>query len=119
MNNRHRFRLVNATTVGCLVLIGFSVRADDWPQFHGPKRDAVWRESGIIEKFPGRRLKPVWKTRIAGGYSGPTVADGRVYVELRPVVGMRGIKQMNNRHRFRFVNALAPTGPGSVYDVTR
>ena len=32
MNNRHRFRFVNATTVGCLVLIGFSVHADDWPQ---------------------------------------------------------------------------------------
>ncbi len=29
-----------------------SVRADDWPQWLGPKRDSVWRESGIVEIFP-------------------------------------------------------------------
>ena len=26
--------------------------ADDWPQWLGPKRDGVWRETGILEKFP-------------------------------------------------------------------
>ena len=26
--------------------------ADDWPQWLGPKRDGVWRETGIVEKFP-------------------------------------------------------------------
>ena len=26
--------------------------ADDWPQWLGPRRDSVWRESGILKKFP-------------------------------------------------------------------
>ena len=60
-----------------------SARADDWPQWRGPKRDGVWRETGIISKFEGRRLKPAWSVPILGGYSGPTVADGRVFVTDR------------------------------------
>ena len=31
--------------------------ADDWPQWMGPKRDNVWRETGIIDKFPDGRPK--------------------------------------------------------------
>jgi len=27
------------------------VRGDDWPQWLGPQRDAVWRETGILENF--------------------------------------------------------------------
>jgi len=59
------------------------LRADDWPQWRGPKRDGVWRETGIIEKFPAAGLKPVWSSPIGPGYSGPTVAAGRVYVTDR------------------------------------
>jgi hypothetical protein len=31
---------------------GMALQADDWPQWLGPKRDGVWREKGIVEKFP-------------------------------------------------------------------
>jgi outer membrane protein assembly factor BamB len=55
-------------------------RADDWPQWLGAKRDGVWRESGIVEKFPAEGLKVRWRQKIGGGYSGPAVANGRVYV---------------------------------------
>jgi hypothetical protein len=57
-----------------------TLRADDWPQWLGPKRDAVWRESGIVEKFPESGLKVRWRVPIGGGYAGPAVARGRVYV---------------------------------------
>ncbi|MHC5061618.1 MAG: PQQ-binding-like beta-propeller repeat protein [Planctomycetota bacterium] len=57
--------------------------ADDWPQWRGPKSDGVWRESGIVEKFDSSKLKPLWRAKISGGYSGPTVADNRVYVTDR------------------------------------
>src|SRR5438128_5799695 len=58
-------------------------RADDWPQWLGPKRDGIWRETGIVEQFPpgGPRVK--WRTPIGGGYTGPAVAEGRVYVMVR------------------------------------
>ena len=57
-----------------------NVAAEDWPQWLGPKRDGVWRESGIVEKFPEGGLKFRWRTPIGGGYSGPAVANGKVYV---------------------------------------
>ncbi|MCA9082748.1 MAG: PQQ-like beta-propeller repeat protein [Planctomycetaceae bacterium] len=46
----------------------------------GPQRDNVWRESGILESFPEGGPKILWRTPIAGGYSGPAVADGRVFI---------------------------------------
>ena len=32
-----------------------SIHADDWPQWMGPKRDNVWRETGLLEIVPRRR----------------------------------------------------------------
>ena len=57
-----------------------SARADDWPQWLGPKRDGVWRESGILAKFPPGGPKVRWRAPVGQGYSGPAVAGGRVYV---------------------------------------
>lgn len=60
------------------------VRADDWPQWGGPKRDIVWREAGIVDKFETSGLLPrVWSTPIGEGYAGPAVANGRVYITDR------------------------------------
>lgn len=56
------------------------LRGDDWPQWMGPDRDGVWHERGILEKFPAGGPKVLWRVPIAGGYSGPAVAGGRVYV---------------------------------------
>lgn len=57
--------------------------ADDWHQWLGPKRDGVWREDRIIAKFPPGGPKVRWRTPIGEGYSGPSVADGKVYVTDR------------------------------------
>lgn len=68
-----------------LLALPISVLADDWPQWRGPQRDGVWRETGIIERFTDAQIPIKWRAPIAGGYSGPTVADGRVYVMDRPL----------------------------------
>src|SRR5690349_4454566 len=54
--------------------------ADDWPQWRGPNRDGVWRETGIIESFPTGGLKLSWRAPVGRGWSSPVVAKGRVYV---------------------------------------
>ena len=58
--------------------------ADDWAQWGGPKRDSVWREKGIVKTLPKADesgfLPRVWSTPIGGGYAGPAVANGRVYI---------------------------------------
>lgn len=59
------------------------LRADDWPQWLGPQRDAVWRETGILRAFPVGGPKVRWRTPIAAGYAGPAVAAGRVYITDR------------------------------------
>jgi outer membrane protein assembly factor BamB len=55
----------------------------DWPQWLGPQRDAIWRETGILEKFPEAGLKPLWRTEIGAGYAGPAVHEGKVYINDR------------------------------------
>ena len=57
--------------------------ADDWPQWLGPQRDGVWRETGIIEKFPDSGPKVKWRVPVNAGYSGPAVSGGRVYLTDR------------------------------------
>lgn len=60
-----------------------AVRADDWPQWLGPKRDGVWRETGILDKFPAGGPKVRWRVPVGLGYAGPAVASGKVYVHDR------------------------------------
>ena len=75
----HQFALV----FGFFSLSLPALLADDWPQWLGPQRDAVWRETGIVEKFPANGLKYRWRAPTGGGFAGPAVAKGRVYVTDR------------------------------------
>ena len=61
-------------------LLTVSLAADDWRQWRGADRLGVWQEDGIIESFPEEGLKVKWRTPLRSGYSGPAVADGRVFV---------------------------------------
>lgn len=69
-------------TAMVVMLVGVVQNADgdDWNQWLGPRRDGVWRESGIIKAIPADGLKVVWRMPIAGGFSGPSVAGDRVFV---------------------------------------
>jgi outer membrane protein assembly factor BamB len=69
-------------SIGLAATVG-PVRADDWPQWLGPQRDGIWRETGIIDRFPEKGPKVRWRTAIGGGYAGPAVAGNRVYVTDR------------------------------------
>jgi len=51
----------------------------DWPQWRGVERLAEWSETGIVDKLPDDLLVR-WRMPIRSGYSGPAVADGRVFV---------------------------------------
>src|SRR5260221_498467 len=79
-------------TLFALSLLTPLAKADDWPQWMGPNRDAVWTEAGVIKTLPKNdpridpktgALKSEWRVHIHPGYSGPAVADGRVYVADR------------------------------------
>jgi outer membrane protein assembly factor BamB len=78
-----------------MVLIGLlhltTVSAEDWPQWRGPERNGLWREDGVTAKLPAE-LPRKWTAPLGPGYSGPTVANGRVYVtdrQTKPTEGER------------------------------
>lgn len=74
-----------------LFLLTAALHADDWPQWLGPQRDSVWRESGIIDTFPSGGPPILWRVKIGGGYTGPAVADGKVYLMDRQVADKTSI----------------------------
>jgi outer membrane protein assembly factor BamB len=55
-------------------------RADDWPQWGGPTRDNVYHEQGILDSIPKDGLPIRWRIPLSGGYAGPAIAGGRVFV---------------------------------------
>ncbi len=83
---RKRVRSVYYRVAFAVFLVGLgcaATRGDDWPQWRGTNRDGVWHEQGVVQRFERDRLPLRWRTPIGAGYSGPTVADGRVYVTDR------------------------------------
>ena len=71
-----------AVAVACAVVwLGAAAPdAEDWPQWRGVNRDAVWRDTGIVERFADDGLLVKWRTPVRSGFAGPAVADGRVFV---------------------------------------
>ena len=58
-----------------------TAKGNDWPQWMGgPQNDGSWRETGIMTNFPVSGLAVKWRTPIGPGYSGPSVANGSVFV---------------------------------------
>lgn len=66
-----------------LIVISLIVHSQDWPDWRGVNRDAVWLEDGIVENFEKDTISIKWSVPINPGYSGPTVANGKVYVTDR------------------------------------
>ena len=72
---------LNCGIVCCLLLcFQLETKSEDWSRWMGPNRNNTWNETGIIDKFPEAGPTQVWETKIAIGYSGPAVANGKVVV---------------------------------------
>ena len=53
--------------------------AADWPQWRGPNRDGISRETGLLKTWPAEGPKVLWKVPLGNGYSSMAVSQGRVY----------------------------------------
>ena len=73
---------VTVAVLGALVasVATSGLHAEDWPQWRGVDRSAVWSDTGIVERFADDGLIVKWRTPVRGGFAGPAVADGRVFV---------------------------------------
>ena len=51
-----------------------------WPQFHGPNRDNISTETGLLSQWPEGGPKLAWKfSECGGGFANVTVVDGLIY----------------------------------------
>lgn len=73
--------------LSALLLVCTSLaHADDWPQFRGPDRTGISKETGLLKSWPKDGPPLVWSFKEAGlGFSSCAIVDGALYT-----LGTRG-----------------------------
>lgn len=62
-------------------VLSLSASGADWPQWRGPERNGISKETGLLKEWPEGGPKLVWHLKeIGDGYSTPAVVGDRVYV---------------------------------------
>ncbi len=76
-------QVISVMLIGGLILTSIAYAADQdsfWPQFHGPNRDNISTEKGLLKKWPENGPDLLWTTRGLGhGYSSISIANGMIY----------------------------------------
>jgi outer membrane protein assembly factor BamB len=67
-------------TLAAILFSAATLTAEDWPQWLGPRGDCSWNDTGLVTKFPADGPKVLWRAPVDNGYSGPSVAGGKVFV---------------------------------------
>ncbi len=83
---KHMFRTLVTAIAFCM--IGSRAFAQvgtpgkfDWPQWQGPDRTNISKETGLLQTWPKDGPKLLWKIDgLGAGYSTPTVAAGRIFL---------------------------------------
>ncbi|MBI4326935.1 MAG: PQQ-like beta-propeller repeat protein [Chloroflexi bacterium] len=79
-----------------LCFLSAPLPAADWPQWRGPQRNGVSKETGLLQEWPKDGPKLLWQVAdIGSGFSTPAVVIDRLYV-----LGNEGLDN-------EFVQALA------------
>ena len=94
-----------AWSVVCAALsVVLCANADDWPQWRGPQRDGISRETGLLKEWPKDGPKLKWQVNNVGsGYATPAVVGDRIYL-----MGNGGMEN-------EFVEALAVNDGGRLW----
>ena len=84
-------RALSLTIVGLLTVTAQALAQStaNWPQWRGPNRDGISKETGLLKQWPAEGPPLVWKTTGAGrGYSSFSMSNGRMYT-----MGLRGDRE--------------------------
>lgn len=65
----------------CLLFYGVvsTVDASDWPQWRGPEKDGISRETGLLKEWPDGGPQVLWRVPLGEGFSGISVVEKRIY----------------------------------------
>lgn len=89
-----KIRTLAPVTVALLLLASMGraalgQAAANWPQWRGPNRDGISKETGLLKQWPTDGPPLVWKATGAGnGYSSFSIANGKLYT-----MGLRGDRE--------------------------
>jgi outer membrane protein assembly factor BamB len=74
-------RLLSISVVLCLSAAALvSAATSDWPQWRGPGRDGISKDTGLLKQWPAGGPKLLWQVNdIGDGYSTPIVVGSRIY----------------------------------------
>ncbi len=78
-----RNRLATLVLAGLTALgsaAAFTASASDWPNFRGPNRDNLSKETGLLQQWPDGGPPLAWKVNHVGeGHSTVVVANGKIF----------------------------------------
>ena len=61
--------------------VALTANAADWPQWRGPDRTAISKETGLLKTWPANGPQKDWTVKVpGGGHGSPTIADGKIFV---------------------------------------
>lgn len=86
-----KFRLLFVATVLLLSVASAALAqsAGNWPQWRGPNRDGISKETGLLKQWPAEGPPLAWKANGAGrGYSSFAISNGKLYT-----MGVRGDRE--------------------------
>lgn len=81
---RFWLRPIPALVLACLVSAAFVSaapnRSTEWPQWRGPNRDGISKDSGLLTQWPQAGPPLAWKASgLGGGFSSLAISGGRIY----------------------------------------
>jgi len=86
---RLQFLLIAAVVLAVPAIALAQANSASWPQWRGPNRDGISKETGLLKQWPAEGPPLLWKARGAGGgFSSFSVANGRLYT-----MGLRGERE--------------------------
>src|SRR5947209_5089742 len=81
MDLKHRSLIaVYIAALASLLTAAAAPNSSDWPQWHGPHRDNLSPDTGLLQSWPNSGPPLAWKaTGLGSGYSSVSIAAGRIF----------------------------------------
>ena len=73
----------NWVLASSVLLACAGLRAEDWPQYRGPRGDGISREKGLAKSWPAGGPAKVWSVPVGIGHASPIAVDGKIYLFTR------------------------------------
>ncbi|MEX2214802.1 MAG: PQQ-binding-like beta-propeller repeat protein [Phycisphaeraceae bacterium] len=102
---KQQMRSIHSSTRSCLAIVCLlaillahaspaaaqDAKSADWPQFLGPKRTGVSSDTGLIDAWPEKGPREVWRSKGGVGMSGLAVSAGRVITLVQDDEGQHAL----------------------------